>query len=148
MTTPSSTPQTKPRTKSSGSMPHHSSHGTSASMQPQQLVNKTQNRVLTQDLYVASTLFQRTKGLLGHAQLRSDEMLWILRCNSIHTFFMRFAIDCVFLNKQMLVCAIKSNVAPWRLIVPIFKASSVIEMKSGKALELKIELGDQLHVGH
>lgn len=117
-------------------------------MMAQSLINKTQNRVLTQDLLVASTLFQRTKGLLGHAKLRSNEMLWILRCNSIHTFFMRFAIDCVFLNKQMLVCSIKSNVPPWRLIVPIFKASSVIEMEAGKAHELKIELGDQLHVGH
>lgn len=119
-----------------------------SSSPPHSLINKTQNRVLTDDLHVASSLLQRTKGLLGHAKLNANEMLWILSCNSIHTFFMRFSIDCVFLNKQMLVCSIKSRIPPWRLILPIFKASSVIEMAAGKALELNIQLGDQLHVGH
>jgi uncharacterized membrane protein (UPF0127 family) len=113
-----------------------------------QLYNKTQKQFLSDNLIVASSLFQRTKGLLGKSELKENEMLWILRCNSIHTFFMRFTIDCVFLNKQMLVCSIKSNIKPWRLVLPILKAASVIEMQAGKALQLNIQLGDQLHVGH
>ena len=113
-----------------------------------QLINKTQDRVLSDKLVKASSLFQRTKGLLGKSHLDENEMLWILRCNSIHTFFMNFAIDCVFLNKQMFVCSIKTDIKPWRLVLPIFKATSVIEMGAGQALRLDIHLGDQLHVGH
>ncbi len=113
-----------------------------------QLTNSTQSRTLTQNLVVADNLFQRMKGLLGKSHLKEGEMLWILRCNSIHTFFMKFPIDCVFLNKQMSVCSIQSHVKPWRLVLPIFKATSVIEMEAGKALQFNIQIGDQLHVGH
>jgi len=112
------------------------------------LTNLTQNRLLTENLHVARTLRERTVGLLGKSSLPTDEMLWILRCNSIHTFFMKFSIDCIFINKQMLVCAIRRNIRPWRLVLPVFRAQSVIEMSAGQAHQLNLQLGDQLHVGH
>jgi uncharacterized membrane protein (UPF0127 family) len=113
-----------------------------------QLFNKTKNQKLSEQLMVADTMFSRMKGLLGKSQLEGDEMLWIHRCNSIHTFFMKFAIDCVFLNKQMLVCALRQKVVPWRMVFPILRADSVIEMPAGSIQSLKIQVGDQLHVGH
>lgn len=112
------------------------------------LFNQTQNKKLSEHLEIADTMISRTIGLLGRQGLTGDEMLWIHRCNSIHTFFMKFAIDCVFLDKQMLVCALRSDVKPWRMVFPIFKARSVIEMGSGQIKSLNIQLGDQLHVGH
>ncbi len=112
------------------------------------LINKTQNIKLSVHLAIADSTTTRMKGLLGKQGLVGDEMLWIHRCNSIHTFFMKFAIDCVFLDKQMLVCALRSNVTPWKIIFPIFRARSVIEMGAGQITSLNIQIGDQLHVGH
>lgn len=112
------------------------------------LYNKTQNLKLSSQVFIAKTLYSRTKGLLGKSKLEDKEILWILSCNSIHTFFMQFAIDCVFLDKNLLVCAIRSHIPPWRILLPIIKARSVLEMKAGKAKELNIQLGDQMYVGH
>ena len=74
--------------------------------------------------------------------------LWIRPCNNIHTFFMRFAIDCIFVDKSMNVKALVENVPPWRLTKFYWKADSVIELSAGSIRRLEIELGDQLHVGH
>lgn len=112
------------------------------------LKSATKNQQLISDLQVASDFFARGKGLLGRASLGTNEALWIHSCNSIHTFFMKFAIDCVFLDKKMRVKAIHSNVAPFRLVWPVWGARSVIEFPAGKAQELGLVLGEQLHVGH
>lgn len=106
-----------------------------------------QTKVLSENLVIADTLFSRTKGLLGRESLPAGEILWIHRCNSIHTFFMKFAIDCVFLNSSLQVCSIKKDVRPWRIIWPQWGARSVLEMKSGEVDRLNIKKGDTLHVG-
>ena len=113
-----------------------------------QLINRTKNQIVTDQLMIAESLFSRMKGLLGRKSLEPHEMLWINPCNSIHTFFMSFSIDCVFLNKEMKVCAIKHDVSPWRIILPIFAARSVIELPGGQAKALDFTLGDQLYVGY
>lgn len=112
------------------------------------LVNSLNEKILSQNLIIADTLWSRMKGLLGHTQLSDGEMMWIHRCNSIHTFFMRFSIDCVFLNRDFQVCSIHPNVSPWRIIWPSLKAHSVIEMAAGQAAKLGIQKGDKLHVGN
>lgn len=66
---------------------------------------------------VASTFWQRTKGLIGAKTLAPDEGLLIERCNCIHTFFMSFAIDATFLDKNDQVVKIVKNIRPWRLFV-------------------------------
>ncbi|PWU20350.1 MAG: DUF192 domain-containing protein [Bdellovibrio sp.] len=86
------------------------------------------------------------RGLLGTGNLREDQGLWILPGNSIHTFFMNYAIDCVFLDRQRAVRSIHSNVHPWRIVWPQWRALSVIEMKAGRAKELNIHVGDQLRM--
>lgn len=112
------------------------------------LFNQTKNKKISSNLNIANTLWSRTKGLLGKNELKSaEEMLWILRCNSIHTFFMKFPIDCVFLNKQLVVCGLRENVLPWRIILPLLNANSVIEMEAGKIISMNIQVGDQLNVG-
>lgn len=110
------------------------------------LTSRTRNQQLISDLEVAATEWARGKGLLGRRSLGPEQALWIRRCNSIHTFFMNFAIDCVFLDKQMRVKAIHPEVKAFRLVWPIWGASSVIEFPAGRAKELGIELGEELHV--
>ena len=66
---------------------------------------------------VARSLFARIKGLIGLRGLPPGEGLLILRCNCIHTFFMRFAIDATFLDRDNRVVKTVRNIPPWRLLV-------------------------------
>lgn len=111
------------------------------------LTRQSSNEILLSDLRIARSMFSRLKGLLGTASLAENQGLWIHRCNSIHTFFMNYAIDCVFLDRNLVVRSIKSDVKPWKMIWPQWKATTVVEMKSGQAVQLNLKLGDQLHVG-
>lgn len=111
------------------------------------LMNKKTNTTLIPRLGIADGFWARGKGLLGRSSLSADEALWIHRCNSIHTYFMKFPIDCVFVDRQLQVKRIYRNVGPWKFIFPVWGASSVIEMAAGTATNLHINVGDQLHVG-
>lgn len=111
------------------------------------LISKTRNQTLLSELKQARGFWQRGIGLLGTKSLSDEQALWILRCNAIHTYFMKFAIDCVFMDKHMKVCAIVRDVKPGKLVWPIWKASSVIEMKAGLAERIGLTLGEELHVG-
>lgn len=111
------------------------------------LESKTAHKILIADLEVAEGFLARGKGLLGRPSLAPEQALWIPHCNSIHTFFMKFAIDCVFVDKSLKVKAIVENVKPGRLVLPIWGVSSVVEMTAGNARRLNISVGDQLYVG-
>jgi uncharacterized membrane protein (UPF0127 family) len=111
------------------------------------LENKTQNKILLKDLMIADQMYSRMKGLLGTKDLSEQQGLWIHRCNSIHTFFMKFSIDCVFLDAEMHIKDIVFAVPPGRIVLPRWGSSSVIEMKSGLAKQKEFKVGDQLYVG-
>jgi uncharacterized membrane protein (UPF0127 family) len=111
------------------------------------LESKTKNQRLISRLEVAESFLSRGKGLLGHERLNEDSGMWIHRCNSIHTFFMKFPIDCIFVDKNLKVKAIYKDVRPWRLVPPVWGARSVFELASGAATKMNISVGDQLYVG-
>lgn len=80
---------------------------------------------------VAKTLFERMKGLIGTKCLRPGEGMLILKCNSIHTFFMSFPIDATFLDRNGNVVKVVRNIRPWRLFVwGGFRAVKVLETAS------------------
>ena len=66
---------------------------------------------------VAKTFWQRFMGLMGRKSLPPGEGLLILKCNSIHTCFMRFAIDATFLDGDDNVVKVVRNIRPWRFCV-------------------------------
>ncbi len=109
------------------------------------LINQTQNKLLVANLEIASEL-SRIKGLIGKESMENNYGLWINRCNSIHTFFMSFPIDVIFVDKNFKVKKCIEAIAPNKIIWPIFGARSVIELKNGFLKENKIQVGDQLHV--
>ncbi len=111
-------------------------------------LKNSQNQILLSELKVASRFKDRAVGLLSYRNLEKNEGLWIHRCNSIHTFFMRFSIDCIFLTKEKKVCRVVCRIAPWRLIWPIWTADSVIEVAAGVAEAWNLREGDVLYVSH
>ncbi len=106
----------------------------------------THAELLIEQLQQAHSFFERAVGLLGHKNLAGHEALWIEPCRDIHTCFMRFSIDCIFLDRQMRVIKIAKNVKPFRFVGPYWKSNSVIEAHSGFADLKKIEVGDHLYV--
>ena len=83
---------------------------------------------------VARTLFARIKGLIGADRPPPGEGLLITRCNSIHTFFMSFPIDAVFLDRCDRVVKVVRNIRPWRPFVwGGFRAVKVLETAAGGA---------------
>ena len=84
---------------------------------------------------VARTLFERIRGLIGVKSLPPGEGLLILRCNSIHTFFMSFPIDAVFLDRNDRVVKVVRNIRPWRFFVwGGFRAATVLETASASCV--------------
>jgi uncharacterized protein len=108
------------------------------------LTNISRQNVLADQLIIADTFWSRAKGLLGKKDLPPKTAMWIKRCNSIHTFFMKFPIDVVFVNSQLRVIKVCLNVSPWKILRPAWQACSVLEFSAGSLPQ--VEKGDQLHV--
>ena len=88
--------------------------------------------VLAGRLLVAKTFWQRFAGLQFASPLAADCGLLLRGCRSIHTFWMRFAIDVIFLNDEMEVLEVRTGVAPWRTVIPRAKnVAHVIELTAG-----------------
>ena len=66
---------------------------------------------------VARSIGARLKGLIGRRDLPPGRGLLILKCNAIHTFFMRFPIDATFYDREDRVVKTVRNIRPWRLFV-------------------------------
>jgi uncharacterized protein len=67
--------------------------------------------------------------------------MWILPCEAIHTFFMQFAIDLVYLDRKNHIKKVVSNVPPWRLSACL-SAHSVLELPSGTVQNSQSRAGD------
>jgi uncharacterized membrane protein (UPF0127 family) len=92
----------------------------------------------------AKTLWTRLKGLLGRSVLAADEGLWIVPCNSIHMFFMKFPIDAVFLDRERRVVRIYPVIQPGRCTSLVSGAHSCLELAAGRAAEVGLRVGDVL----
>ncbi len=100
--------------------------------------------VLTQKATRAYTPWARLKGLLGRTSLSSNEALVLSPCNSIHTFFMRFVIDAIFIDSGGKVLRLYPHLKPNRLTGIHWKAKEVIEVASGTIEQWNIKVGDTL----
>jgi uncharacterized membrane protein (UPF0127 family) len=90
---------------------------------------------------------RRAIGLLGRASLPIDQVMWLKPGNNIHTMFMRFAIDVIFVDKNLVVRKIHRQVKPGKLWLASWKANSTFECAAGFLDQHRIQEGDQLHVG-
>src|SRR4030042_2198541 len=86
--------------------------------------NVRNSKELSNNVAVADSLLKRMKGLLGKKEMLDGEALWIKPCISVHTFFMKFPIDVLFLDKRNRVIATISNLQPNRITGVYFKSTS------------------------
>ena len=108
--------------------------------------NMRTNRELSDNVDIADTFYKRMKGLLGKSELRAGESLLIKPCMSVHTFFMRFSIDVIFLNKRNQVVAAVKDLRPYRLSRFFIKAVSVLELPAGTIEATSTAVGDEIEI--
>jgi uncharacterized membrane protein (UPF0127 family) len=106
--------------------------------------NQTRDKILASHAEKATTFASRFMGLMGRKELPFGEALHIAPCNSIHTFFMKIAIDAVFLDKQLKVVKVCGAMVPWRISSVYFDAHSVLELPAGTTSASGTLEGDQL----
>jgi uncharacterized membrane protein (UPF0127 family) len=105
--------------------------------------NLTKSTEVVTDLEVAGSGPKRSKGLLGRTGLAAGAGLWIVPCEAVHTFFMQFPIDLVYLDKKYRVKKVRDSVPAWR-ISGCLTAHSVLELPAGTAQRTKTRPGDQI----
>lgn len=96
-----------------------------------QLVNATSGAVLATTLITAFDSASRNRGLLKHTSLEPGTAMIIAPCSSVHTFFMKFPIDVVFVRKNGQVLKVRRSVPAWRFAAS-FTAFAAIEMAAGQ----------------
>ena len=105
--------------------------------------NLTKNTLLADRADIADTSATRNKGLLKHTGLAEGEGLWIVPCEGVHSFFMKFAIDVVFINKKRVVTKLRPNMVKSRIAFSV-RAHSTLELPLGTIQKSQTAVGDQL----
>lgn len=96
---------------------------------------------------LADTPQSRRRGLLGRRGLSPGSGLLISPCSSIHTWFMKFPIDAVFLDRNGRVVKIAGHVRPFRLVFGGWAAEVTLELPAGAAADSRLSPGDVLLTG-
>jgi|SRR6187549_2238199 len=111
---------------------------------PWSLVNAATGTRLAGKVTAAVDSETRRRGLLGRTGLE-DEALVIAPCNAVHTFFMKFSIDVLFVDKQGQVTRVVHSVRPWR-ITGALRGFATIELAAGTAARAGVIAGQRLEL--
>jgi uncharacterized membrane protein (UPF0127 family) len=109
-------------------------------------VQRLDGAVVCERCTIADSPLPRMRGLLGKRDLRSNEGVLLRPAGSVHTFFMRFPIDIVFLDRDGRVLRIAESVRPWRTAAAR-GAKAVLELRAGECARRRLLTGDVLEVG-
>jgi len=107
--------------------------------------NRTRAVTLGEAIDVADTSSKRRTGLLKHAGLAKGQGIWIVPCEAVHTFGMKFSIDVLFLNKKRKVLKVRKDMGR-RGIALCLWAHSVLELPAGTIAATGTEPGDELEL--
>ena len=108
-------------------------------------LRREDGRIVCDSVIVADGTFRRLRGLLGRKALRPDEGIVLRPAWSIHTAFMRFSIDVVFVDRQGYAVKVVRNMQPWRIALAT-SGRVVIEMAAGSLRWGQVLLGDRLYL--
>jgi uncharacterized membrane protein (UPF0127 family) len=97
------------------------------------LVSETTGKTVVARLAIADGCLSRLVGLQFRRRLPADAGLLLVPCNSVHTCFVRFSVDVVFLDGVGRVLAIRRDLRPWRLAIGPRGSHAVLEVNAGAA---------------
>ena len=111
--------------------------------------NRTKGTVVCERLEIATSMAEQSRGLLGRDSLApGNGMLFegrgVLPLMWMHMFFMRFAIDIVFLGRGNKVISISRRLRPWRVSTMVFGARRALELEAGAAEKSSTQVGDRI----
>ncbi len=107
------------------------------------IVNLTRGNVVCEQATIADRARRRMRGLLGRGSLPSGEGMLLQPSPSIHTAFMRFPIDVVFLDRNLRVIKLVEHLPPWHT-ASAMEGRSTLELASGEIARRAVQVGDQL----
>jgi uncharacterized membrane protein (UPF0127 family) len=107
------------------------------------LLNVRTGQALAERIELATTRAERRRGLLGRHRLPPGFALVLKPCAAIHTAFMRFAIDVIFLDRDGCALRIAHRLRPWRIALAL-RARSVVELPAGSLQGFDIQRGDRV----
>lgn len=108
------------------------------------IFNSSKNSSLASRVVIANNPLTRIVGLLGRKDFSPGEALIIKPCFQVHTFFMRFPIDILFVNRENKIIAAISDLKPFRVTAAYFNAAFVVELPVGTILSSRTAVGDNL----
>jgi uncharacterized membrane protein (UPF0127 family) len=111
---------------------------------PERILNATRQTCLASCVERADNYFKRLRGLMFRPSLPPEHGLWIVPCADIHSCFMRFPFDAVFVNKQLEVLYLLESMKPWRISRLVKGGHAVLELPAGTIAQSRTEIGDRL----
>lgn len=102
--------------------------------------NSNDNGIVLEPVKQTTTALERMRGLLGRPPLHNREGLLIQPCNSVHTLFMRYAVDVIYLDRNYSVIKVVSALSPYRMSIAV-GAAAVLELRAGQAASWGIRTG-------
>ncbi|MCK9418563.1 MAG: DUF192 domain-containing protein [Nitrospirae bacterium] len=109
-------------------------------------LNVSKETIIASDLKEAAGFLPRLLGLIGRDSLEENEGLWMARCRAIHTFWMRFPLDVVFLDRDGIVKKTVKGLRPFRPVVSCRHAQGVLELPEGTIERARIQIGDRVKI--
>jgi uncharacterized membrane protein (UPF0127 family) len=109
-------------------------------------IRREDGTIVCERCLLAETALTRMRGLLGRRELPSGEGILLKPASSVHMAFMRFAIDAVFLDRDLRVVKVAADLRPWRM-AGSRGAKAVLELPAGEAKRRGVRLGDRLSAG-
>lgn len=110
------------------------------------ITNHTRHTTLAEACEQARSFVARGRGLMGRTDLAPGAGMLIDPCSSIHTFFMRFPIDVIFINRAHQVVGLHPAMPPGRPYAGARGARAVIELPAGVIAASRTQIGDQLEL--
>lgn len=108
------------------------------------LVNLSNDREVARNVDQAYSFFKRFKGLMFTDELHSGNGLHIKPCQSVHTFFMNYTVDIIYLNDGNVVVALDEELVPGKVGNRYVDARSVVELPAGTIKITEVKVGNQL----
>ncbi len=109
------------------------------------VIDKKNNLEIATQVKVAKSFYERLMGLMFKKEMNGYDGILFYDCKAIHTHFMKFDMDAIFLDKENKVVKVIRKMKPWRFSSIYFKADKVLELSGGKTPD-GIKEGDELEV--